>query len=100
MMSVDTGSSTGSAASPNVPPAAPEAVTSARCNNTEDPDEGDVGNVRKATLRAASKPFDVADAIALDAAAGRAAPINSTGFLTILVSLPARLGCSRDLRTG
>ena len=97
MMTVDTGSSTGSAASPNVPPAAPEAVASARCSSTEDPDEDDEGNVRKATFSAASRPFDVADAMAFEAAAGRAAPINSTGFPTRLVSLPARLGCSRAL---
>jgi hypothetical protein len=35
MMTVDTGNSTGSAANPNVPPAAPDAVASARCSSCE-----------------------------------------------------------------
>src|SRR3984885_14055903 len=50
---VETGSSTGSAASPNVPPAAPDAVASTRCRNCE-LDRGDDGSVRNATLSAAS----------------------------------------------
>jgi hypothetical protein len=71
MITVDTGSSTGSAASPNVPPAAPEAVASARCRNCEFV-RGDGGSVRRATLSAASRPFEVAVAIALVAKEGRA----------------------------
>jgi hypothetical protein len=63
MMVVETGSSSGSAASPNVPPAAPDAVASARCRNCE-LDRGEDGSVRNATLSAASSPFEVADAIA------------------------------------
>jgi hypothetical protein len=71
MMMVDTGSSTGSAASPNVPPAAPEAVASARRRNCELV-RGDGGSVRNATLSAVSSPFEVADAIALEAKEGSA----------------------------
>jgi hypothetical protein len=57
MMVVETGSSTGSAASPNVPPAAPDAVTSARCRNCELV-RGEDRSVRNATLSAASSPFE------------------------------------------
>ena len=66
MMTVDTGNSTGSAAKPNVPPAAPDAIARARCNNS-DPVRGDRGRVRNATFSAASSPIVVADAIALEA---------------------------------
>jgi hypothetical protein len=96
IMTVDTGNSTGSAAKPNVPPAAPDAIARARCNNS-DPARGDRGRVRNATLRAASSPFVVADAIAFEANEGRAYPISSTGLPTRLVSRAARPGCSSDL---
>jgi hypothetical protein len=59
--------------------------------------EGNAGNVRSATFRAASNALDVADAIAVEAKEGSAAPMSSIGFPAILVSLPAKLGCSRDL---
>src|SRR6202140_2935138 len=72
----DTGNSTGSAAKPNVPPAAPDAVARARCNNS-DPVRGDRGRVRNATFSAASSPFEVADVIAFEANAGRANPRSS-----------------------
>ena len=71
MMVVETGSSTGSAASPNVPPAAPDAVASARCRNCELV-RGEDGSVRNATLSAASSPFEVAEAMALEAKEGSA----------------------------
>jgi hypothetical protein len=71
IMTVEIGNSTGSAASPNVPPAAPEAVARARWKNCE-PVRGAFGRVRNATFSAASSPFEVADAIALDANAGSA----------------------------
>ncbi len=71
MMTVETGNSTGSAASPNVPPAAPDAVASARCNNCE-PGCDDRGSVRSAALTAVSSPFEVAEAMALDAKEGSA----------------------------
>jgi hypothetical protein len=71
MMTVDTGNSTGSAANPNVPPAAPDAVASARCNSCE-PVLFDRGSVRSAILRAASSPFEVAEAMAFDAKEGSA----------------------------
>jgi hypothetical protein len=71
MMTVDAGSSTGSAASPNVPPTAPDAVASARCSSCECVQD-DEGSVRSATLSAASSPFEVADAMALEAKEGRA----------------------------
>jgi hypothetical protein len=69
MMTVDVGSSTGSAAKPNVAPTAPEAVASARCSACEYGHE-DEGRVGSATLSAASSPLDVADAIALEANGG------------------------------
>jgi hypothetical protein len=71
MMVVETGSSTGSAASPNVPPAAPDAVASARCRNCEFV-RGEDRSVRNATLSAASSPFEVAEAMALEAKEGSA----------------------------
>jgi hypothetical protein len=71
MMVVETGSSTGSAASPNVPPAAPDAVASARCRNCELV-RGEDRSVRNATLSAASSPFEVAEAMALEAKEGSA----------------------------
>lgn len=71
MMVVETGSSTGSAASPNVPPAAPDAVASTRCRNCE-LDRGEDGSVRNATLSAAPSPFEVAEAMALEAKEGSA----------------------------
>ncbi len=71
MMTVETGSSTGSAASPNVPPAAPDAVASARCRNCEFA-RGEDGSVRNAILSAAPSPFEVAEAIAFEAKEGRA----------------------------
>src|SRR3984893_17090682 len=71
IITVDTGKSTGSAANPNVPPAAPDAVARARCKNC-DRARGDRGRVRNATFSAASSPFEVADAIALDANEGSA----------------------------
>ena len=82
MITVDTGSSTGSAAIPNVPPAAPDAVASARCRNCELV-LGEGGSVRNATLSAASSPFEVAEVIAFEAKEGRAYPISSIGFPTI-----------------
>ena len=96
IMTVETGNSTGSAAKPNVPPAAPDAVARARCNSS-DAVRGDRGRVRNATFSAASSPFVVADAIAFEANEGRAYPISSTGLPTRLVSRAARLGCSSDL---
>src|SRR6202171_3605170 len=96
IMTVDTGHSVGSAAKPNVPPAAPDAVARARCNNS-DPVRGDRGRVRNATFSAASSPFEVADAIAFEANEGSAYPISSTGLPIRFVSRAARLGCSRDL---
>jgi hypothetical protein len=71
MMVVETGSSTGSAASPNVPPAAPDAVASTRRRNCE-LDRGEDGSVRGATLSATSSPFEVAEAMALEAKEGSA----------------------------
>jgi hypothetical protein len=71
IMTVDTGNSTGSAAKPNVPPAAPDAVASARCT-ISDPVRGVRGRVRSATFSAASSPFEVEAAIALDAKEGSA----------------------------
>src|ERR1700730_12658339 len=96
IITVDTGNSTGSAATPNVPPAAPDAVARARCNNS-DPVRGDRGRVRNSTFSAASRPMDVADAIAFEANEGSAYPISSTGLPIRFVSRAARLGCSRDL---
>src|SRR6202045_2271316 len=84
IMTVDTGNSTGSAAKPNVPPAAPDAVARARRNNPV-PARGARGRVRNATFSAASSPFEVADAIALEANEGSGYPI-STGLPTRLVS--------------
>ena len=55
-MVVETGSSTGSAASPTVPPAAPDAVASARCRNRELV-RGEDGSVRNATLSARFEPL-------------------------------------------
>ena len=71
IITVDTGNSTGSAANPNVPPAAPETVARAWCKNC-DPARGDRGRVRNATFSAASSPVEVADAIAFDANEGSA----------------------------
>src|SRR5258708_17160648 len=96
IITVDTGNSTGSAAKPNVPPAAPDAVARAWCNNS-DPVRGDRGRVRNATFSAASRPLDVADAIAFEANEGSAYPISSTGLPIRFVSRAARLGCSSDL---
>src|SRR6202165_5734070 len=93
---VDTGNSIGSAAKPNVPPAAPDAIARARCNNS-DPVRGDRGRGRNATFSAASSPFVAADATAFEANEGRAYPISSTGLPTRLVSRAASLGCSSDL---
>jgi hypothetical protein len=70
-MTVETGNSTESAAKPNVPPAAPDAVARARCKNC-DAVLGDRGSVRSATLSAASSPFEVAEATAMDANEGSA----------------------------
>ena len=53
--------------------------------------------MRNATFSAASNPFEVEDAIALEANEGSAYPISSTGLPTRLVSRAARLGCSSDL---
>jgi hypothetical protein len=71
IMTVDTGNSRGSAANPNVPPAAPEAVARVRCSRS-DPVREDAGRVRNATFSAASRLFEVADAIALEAKEGNA----------------------------
>jgi hypothetical protein len=96
IMTVETGNSTGSAAKPNVPPAAPDAVARARCNSS-DAVRGDRGRVCNATFSAASSSFVVADAIAFEANEGRAYPISSAGLPIRLVSRAARLGCSSDL---
>src|SRR5258708_34895422 len=66
IMTVDTGNSTGSAAKPNVPPAAPDTVARARGNNS-DPVPRDPGRGRNATFSAASSPIEGADAIAFEA---------------------------------
>jgi hypothetical protein len=68
----------------NVPPAAPEAVASARCRNCEFV-RGEDRSVRNATLSAASSPFDVAEAMALEAKEGSAA-LRRASWSALLIS--------------
>ena len=96
MMIVETGSSIGSEKMPNAPPAAPEATAKVLCSSCE-LSCGLLRILSSATLRAASRLFVVAVAIACEAPAGRARPNSSTGIPTILVRRAAKLGCSSNL---
>ena len=95
MMMVESGSSSGSVASPNVPPAAPDAIARYLCSNCEPP-AGFCRMVSRATLSAAWSPLAVAAAIAWDALSGSALPISSIGRPTRLASRAASPGCSSE----
>src|SRR5215510_415187 len=93
MMTVEIGSSMGRAASPTLPPTAPDAVAMTLCSR-RDPPRGLFLMLRSATASAALSPLVVATAIACAAPAGSACRIRSIGLPTMLPRRAARPGCS------